>query len=208
MKNRLIFRILSFLFGIFCILSGCSSASRGSEDSAAVVDYARDFYQKWTRTGKIDFASMTVTKTIASERSAWYKIGQRKAVYSFDIYLRGYIDMDEMKPSDIKLDEAQKIISVNLPRVRSEIIGRSEELRVEYENIGIFRSKPDSRERAELKEKANADFLKEFKTNPAYRSQLESMAQANARAYFKMLGEAAGYKVEFTNTLPLNKIKG
>lgn len=198
---------LSILLGIF-LLSACSANDAGmSEDTLKIADYTPDFYQEWTRSNKIDFASMTVTKTVTTERTAWYKIGQRVAVYSFDIYLRAYINMDEMKPGDINVDTERKVISIKLPPVKSEIAGRSEDLREEYENIGIFRSHPDSRERSALKERANADFIKEFKGNPVYRRELESTALKKAHAYFRALGEAAGYKVEFVNSLPINSLK-
>ena len=83
--------------------------------------------------------------------------------------------------------------------------GRSAELRKEYENIGIFRSRPDSRERAELKEIADADFAKEMKGNPEYVRQLRETAGRKARAWFTALGESRGYRVEFSEPLSIYK---
>lgn len=188
--------------------SGNDDKDRMSDSISMMKDYAPDFYQEWHRAARIEFASMTVTKTITTERSAWYKIGDRIAVYSFDIYLKAYIDMDKLGPSDISVDKDNKVITVKLPPVQSEIAGRSAELKEVYENIGLFRSRPDSRERADLKEKANEDFKKEFSANPVYRRELESTAQRKAHAYFEALGEAAGYRVEFVNNpLSVNKIE-
>ncbi|MDE5843446.1 MAG: DUF4230 domain-containing protein, partial [Muribaculaceae bacterium] len=179
---------------------GCGSAGSGmsESDSLAEIDartYTPDFFEEWHLVGKMDFATMTVSKTVTTERTEWYKIGDRIGVYSFDVYLRGYMDLDEMKPSDISVDDSRKTIYVKLPAVKTEISGRSSDLRKEYEDIGIFRSRPDSRERSALKEKGFADFEREFKQNPAYRKQLETVARSKARSYFRSLGEAAGYKV-------------
>ena len=208
MKNICKFITAISILLVACLHGACSGTDAGmSEDTLKVAEYTPDFYQEWTRSRKIDLASMTVTKTVATERTAWYKIGQRVAVYSFDIYLRAYIDMEEMAPEDIKVDTVGKVVSIKLPPLKSEIAGRSEELREEYENIGIFRSHPDSRERAALKEQANSDFIKEFNGNPIYRRQLESMALKKAQGYFKALGEAAGYEVVFVGTLPINSYK-
>lgn len=196
----------SVLLGGSC--SGDDSKENVADSPAMAKEFTPDFYQEWHRTAKIEFATMTVTKTVTTERSAWYKIGDRIAVYSFDVYLRAFIDMDKLQPSDISVDQKNKVITVNLPPVQSEIAGRSEELKEVYENIGLFRSRPDSRERASLKEKAGEDFRKEFSTNPVFRRELESTALRKAHAYFEALGEAAGYRVEFVNnSIPLNKIE-
>ena len=66
-------------------------------------------------------------------------------------------------------------------------------MRREYENIGLLRSDLDSRERAEIKEKANASFRKEVEENPEFRRQLTETARRKARRYFETLFEANGY---------------
>lgn len=186
------------------VTSGCSPDDNNRDNTAAAGDslrYAPDFYQEWRRAGKIDFASMIVTKTVTTDRTEWYKIGRRVAVYSYDIYLKAGIDLDRLKPEDIEIDEATRTIRMRLPEIEVNIAGRSPDLRLEYEHIDLFRSHPDSRERARLKEIANKDFLREMKNNPVYVNQLRSTASEKARAYFTNLGEAAGYKVEFTDRI-------
>ncbi len=195
--------ILSLLLA-FAILTGCRSGDREESDSVPAVNYSDDFYQEIKRAGKIDFASMTVTKTVTTDRTEWYKIGKRVAVYSFDIYLRASMDLDRINPDDIKIDEEKKEIQLSLPPIEVEITGRSPEMRCEYENVGIFRSHPDSRERASLKEKANADFIREFKENPEYKRQLTETAERKARTYFESLGQAAGYDVSFTSPFTIS----
>lgn len=208
LKN-LLFEICKAVIAVAVLVCvGCSRHESSNADSQpAETTYTPDFYEEWRATGKLDLASMTVTKTVSTERSAWYKVGDRIAVYSFDIYLRAYMNMEKLRPSDIIVEEESKRIIINLPPIQSEITGRSSDMRLEYEDIGIFRSRPDSKERAALKEKANADFIREFKGNPTYKAQLETAATKKARNYFQSLGEAAGYKVEFSNSLPLQNIK-
>ncbi|MBD5176833.1 MAG: DUF4230 domain-containing protein [Bacteroidales bacterium] len=196
----------------FCLLiisifatAACSSRNSDSQDSVPPtndsVAFHPDFYQEWKRVGKMDFGSMTVTKTVTTDRTEWYKIGRRVAVYSFDIYLKAGIDLDQLRPEDVVIDETSKTIRLRLPEMDVRIAGRSSDLRLEYEHIDLFRSRPDSRERAVLKEMANEDFQREMKQNPAYIRQLRATADEKARAYFTALGEAAGYKVEFTRPL-------
>ncbi len=150
-------------------------------------------YQEIKSADKMVFASMAITKTAKLESSDWYKIGKRIAVYSYDSYMRAYIDLSALQPEDIQFDDDAGTVKVTLPPVRTEVIGRDMELRREYENIGLLRSDLDSRERAEIKEKANASFRKEVEENPEFSRQLSDAARRKARRYFETLFEANGY---------------
>ena len=150
-------------------------------------------YQEIKSGDKMVFASMAITKTARMESSDWYTIGKRIAVYSYDSYMRAYVDLSAMQMDDIVYDEDAKTVRVTLPPVRTEIAGRDMEMRKEYENIGPFRSNLDSKERAEIKEKANASFKKEVEDNPEFRQQLVDAAERKARKYFETLFEANGY---------------
>lgn len=150
-------------------------------------------YQEIKSGDKMVFASMAITKTARMESSDWYTIGKRIAVYSYDSYMRAYVDLSAMQMDDIVFDEDGKTVRVTLPPVRTEIAGRDMEMRKEYENIGPLRSNLDSKERAEIKEKANASFKKEVEDNPEFRRQLIAAAERKARKYFETLFEANGY---------------
>ncbi len=142
---------------------------------------------------KMVFASMAVSKTAKAENSDWYTIGKRIAVYSYKSYLQAYIDLDKVTPDDFVFDEEKKTVTVTLPPVQVEITGRDEQLKKEYENIGLLRSDYDSKERASIKEKTNADFLKEVERNPEFKKQLVTAAQKKARSYFETLFKSQGY---------------
>ena len=117
----------------------------------------------------------------------------RIAVYSYDSYMRAYIDLSALQMDDLIFDEDAKTVKVTLPSVMTEITGRDMEMRKEYENIGIMRSDLDSKERAEIKEKANASFKAEIEENPMFRQQLIASAERKARKYFEAIFEANGY---------------
>ncbi len=205
--NKLVYIILTPLLGLLT-LGSCSKAETDNKDTQEhQVSAAGDFYQEAHRTGKLEFGSLKLTKTITTERSAWYKIGSRVAAYSYDIYLKAYVDLDKLDPQDIRVDDQEKTIYLTLPPVEIEVAGRSPELRKEYEHIGIFRSKPDSRERAELKEIANKDFEKEMKSNPEYIRQLRQTAERKARSWMTALGQSRGYTVVFDQPMTIYKSK-
>ena len=152
-----------------------------------------DFYKEMRSVSKINFASMDVTKTITTERTKWYKIGKRIGVYSYNAYLKAYIDLEELRPQDVRVDTLRKVVELTLPPVHVEVTGRSPELRKEYEHIDLFRTHPDSRERAALKEMANDDFMREVRENPEFTDRLTAQARKKAVSYFNALVEARGY---------------
>ena len=136
---------------------------------------------------------MAVTKTVKTERSDWYKVGKRIAVYSFNTYLKAYIDLYQFEMENMEFDEENKTVKVTLPPVKVEIAGRDMEMKKEYENVGMFRTEIDSKERGKMKEKASAELKKELEGNPEYKQRLEDTSRRKARSYFENLFKNAGY---------------
>lgn len=163
-------------------------------------------YEEIRHVNKMEFASMAVTKTVKTERTDWYKVGKRIAVYSFDTYLKAYINLYEFEPENMEWDEENKTVKVTLPPVKVEIAGRDMELKKEYENVGLFRTEIGAEERARMKEKASADLRKELEGEPEYKRRLEDSARRKARSYFENLFKNAGYTayIRFSDEIPTN----
>lgn len=151
-------------------------------------------YEELRFTDKMVFATMNLTKTVKTDRTDWYKVGKRIAVYSYDTYLEAFVDLATLQPDDIVFDENLHTVKITLPPVETRLAGRDPELHKEYENIGLLRSEIDSKERARMKEIANESLLKELAGNPDYKRRLQETARKKARAYFKALLENTGYK--------------
>lgn len=154
----------------------------------------KSLYEEIKHVNKMEFASMAVTKTVKTERTDWYKVGKRIAVYSFDTHLKAYIDLYEFEMEDMEFDEENKTVKVTLPPIKIEIAGRDMEMKKEYENVGMFRTEIDSKERAKMKEKASAELKKELEGDPEYKRRLQETARRKARTYFENLFKNAGYK--------------
>lgn len=152
-----------------------------------------DLYQEIKSVDKMVFASMAITKTAKMESSDWYTVGKRIAVYSYDTYMQAYVDLSALQMEDLVFDEANKTVKVTLPPVKTEVTGRDMEMRKEYENIGMLRNDLDSKERAEIKEKANASFKTEIEENPMFKEHLTEAAKRKARKYFETIFAANGY---------------
>lgn len=185
MKNSIV-----VLAGLL-LLGACSKKEETPKaDSNAV---RTELYQELKSVDKLVFATLSVTKTAKLEDSEWYKVGKRIAVYSYDSYLRAYIDMSDLRPEDIELNEEDNTVYILLPPIRTEVTGRDMTMNLEYENIGLLRSEIDSKERAAMKEQANRSFVTEVEKNPTFREHLTEAAERKARRYFETLFEESGY---------------
>lgn len=177
------FRTLYIFLGLLVIFA-CSKGQ--------APDHSQ-MYEEIRRVNRMEFASLAVTKTVKTDRTDWYKVGKRIAVYSYDTYLKAFIDMNLLAPEDLEFDEASKTVHITLPPVSIEIAGRDMEMKKEYENIGIFRTEISPQERAIMKEKANAELKKELEGNPEYKQRLNQAARQKARSYFNTLLQNTGY---------------
>ena len=123
------------------------------------------------------------------------KLGKRKAAYSYDTYLRAYIDLSNLTPDDVKVDESTKTITLSLPPVTTEYLGRNMEIREDHYRVTGLRSEIDVDERAALKEQMNTVLKNEVKNKPMFRNKLATEAKAKAEAYFSSMLGKDGYKV-------------
>lgn len=175
------FKLFTVVVLMAVLLSSCSKSSNA------------ELYQEIKSVDKMVFATMAITKTAKMESSDWYKVGKRIAVYSYDSYMRAYVNLSALQMDDLVFDEDNNTVKVTLPPVMTEVTGRDMEMRKEYENVGLMRSDLDSKERAEIKEKANASFKTEIEDNPMFKQQLTDAAKRKARKYFETIFEANGY---------------
>ena len=179
-------RILIYTLAAIPLFSACNKEN----EEARIIP---EMVQQIQTADKMVFASMSITKTAKTERTDWYKVGKRIAVYSYDSYLQAYIDLSQFSADDLRFDDRNHTLTITLPPIQTEVAGRDMQLRKEYENIGVFRTNIDSKERAEIKERANAQFVKEVEKNPKFRRQLTEAAQRKARAWFEALADSYGY---------------
>ena len=100
--------------------------------------------------GDLATTEYTVTKIIkATDDKTWYKLGDRKILISVEAVLKSGIDLTQVKKENIKVEGTSitltlpppKLISINIP---------PEKIRVEYEEVGIFRTGFDNAERDAL----------------------------------------------------------
>lgn len=169
----------------------------------------RPWYSEIRSADKLVLATMTVSKLATVSDPTWaearglresaeavmssLKVGDRVAAYSYDTYLRAYVDLSELSPDDVRVDEEARTITIDLPAVKIEITGRDPELREVHYRVTGLRSAIDAKERARLKEAANTHLKAELDADDTLTGQLAERARAKARQYFGTLAAAEGY---------------
>ena len=159
------------------------ACSHDDDDSARNI-----FYSEAKSVNKLVLAQMRVSKmatvddlsldeaegmrqTVAALTDA-LKIGSRKAAYSYNTYLRAYIDMSSLSPDDVEVDEAARTVTLRLPPVMTEFQGRDASIREEHYRVTGLRSGIDAHERAAIKEQMNTALKHEVEERSAFRERL------------------------------------
>lgn len=175
-------------------------------------DEDRTYYSELRAVKKLVTGRMTISKmaTIddirldeaqglrqtASALLAAIKPGSRKAAYSYNTYLRAYIDMDRLTPDDIRLSPDGKTLEIDLPPVEIEFAGRDAEICEEHYRVTGLRSNINADERARLKEEMNTLLKEEVRRNPAIASRLMEIAKTKAISFFTQWGANHGLDVK------------
>lgn len=197
MRHKLFKTILLSWLTALTASAGCS---REASDDASPR-----FYEQITSADKLVLASMAVTKSATvsdgnregdASLADRMKIGSRVAAYSYDTYLRAFIDLGQLKPSDIVLDRETRTMTITLPPIETEVAGRDAALREEHYRVTGMRSEIDPRERAALKERMNASLMAEIVSDPRFDRMLTNAAREKAAAFINRIAEAEGYAAE------------
>ena len=106
--------------------------------------------------GDLATVEYTVTKIIkASDNKTWFKIGDRKILMSCEATIKAGVDLTALTEADFSVNE--KSISIKLPPPK--VISLSippEKIKVEYQEVGVFRDPFKTNERDQLAAQAEA----------------------------------------------------
>lgn len=159
----------------FCALGLLLLCSCSNNDNTGL-------YQEIKSVDKMVFASMAITKTVLNDQENLF--GRRYAAYSYDTYMRAYIDLSSLQMDDLQFDDNDKTVRVTLPPVVAELTGRDIEMREVYKNTTGLRGDLDEKEIAQLQEQANSDLKKEIEENPMFKAHLTDVAKRKALKIF------------------------
>jgi hypothetical protein len=131
----------------------------------------------------------TVTKIIkASDDQTWYKIGDRKILMSCQAGIKAGIDLSKLKAENIAIDGDQ--ISLVLPNATILSLNiQPENIRTEYQEVGILRSDFTAAERNQLMSQGETQIR-----NSAEATGILRTAESNASLFIGQFLRQLGYK--------------
>lgn len=170
---------LTILFS-FLILTMCGKKDEKTE-----------LYQEIKSANKMVLAKMSITKTGYDFDENTF--GRRVIGYSYDSYMRAFLDLSALQIDDLIFDDANKTVKVTLPPIVTELIGRDTEMKEVYNNITGLRNPYEEKEITKIKEDVNTNLKNEINENPMFKFHLQEAAKRKARKYFETLFEENGY---------------
>lgn len=202
-------RIFSTLI-IGCLLVLSAAVSGACSDSSNEAKQL--FVSQIRRCNRLNLGEMRISKTATIEDLKLsdadgprqtaaalldaVKIGDRKAVYSYDTYLTAFIDLSAFSENDVDIDTDAKRVRITLPSVQTRMSGRDVAVREDHYRVTGLRSQVSPAERAAVKEKMSRHLKEEIVSDKRYSDILVGRAQQHAIEYFNNLLSHDGYTVE------------
>lgn len=193
-------RILPSIIAAAILLAGCSQ--RQPEPKVTPYEELHDTERLCLaemavgKVGKISDQRLRDATSIAQGIDAalnHLKIGDRVAIYSFDTYIAAYLDLSQLRPDDVTVDEKTRTCHVTLPPIEIECLGRDMKLQEEHYRVTGLRSQISPEERAALKEEMSRAVAAEIAGDRSLRDRLTETARAKARSFVSLLLAEQGY---------------
>ena len=171
-----------FMFLCFLLTQGCSS-SRGREALRQEIESISSMKQL----GTVECRVRKIIK--ADDQGEWYKIGDRKILFSCTAYLKAGIDLSSFSADDIVTDRLARKVTVTLPHATLLSLDiPPSEIREEYDHVTLLRSSFSVQERNDLLKQGERQI----------RSSVPSLgilqkAEENARKFFESAFGAMGF---------------
>jgi hypothetical protein len=129
----------------------------------------------------------TVSKIVkATDDQTWYKFGDRKILMSCRAAVRAGIDLNKLQSTDIEV--SGKSISLQLPPAELLSVNiRPEDIRTEFEEVGIFRSDFSAAERNQLMARGEEQIRRQSASTDILRSA-ETQASILLGNFLRTLG--------------------
>lgn len=167
---------------IACVALMCSCKS-GEEK---VVEA----FGKMTNASQIGTVEYTISKLIIADSKAFYKIGDRKIIFSCRATMKAGIELADFSTENVKVDKKSKTLKVTLPQpVVLSFNMPPEKIKLEYAKVSGLRSDFTVKERNNLLKQGEEAILAD-----AANLGIFDDARENATLFFEALGRRAGFK--------------
>ena len=175
-------KIYSFLLlAIGAIFCSCNSQQEEMLDDALA---------KATACAELGTVEYTVTKLIIADDDAFYKIGERKIIFSCRTTMKAGIDLKDFTRKDTKITDGGKTVTITLPQPKVLSFNMSaEDIKLEYSKVTGARTGYNTEERNDLLKQGEKSILDDAANLGIYDD-----AKKNATDFFKALLVHCGFE--------------
>ncbi len=158
---------------------------------ASLQDRLLESISMLSRTAELGTVEYTVRKAVkARDEGDWFKIGNRRILFSCTARLKAGIRLDAIPLDRIVVDEEERSVSMVLPHAVVLSINIPPELiRLEYEDVTGFRSHFDDRERQALLKQGEREIVRDLP-----KLGILTEAETNAEEFFRSMLTQMGFE--------------
>lgn len=171
---------------IIALFACCSCAS----------DHQRlkEAFGKIENVAQIGTVEYTVTKLIIADDDAFYKMGDRKIIFSCKAFVKAGIDLKDFTAEDVKVGKDNSVV-VTLPQPTVLSMNMpAEQIKVEFSKVSGLRTNFNAEERNELLKQGEANILGDMENLGILKD-----ARDNAVVFFQTLLAGAGFESVVVN---------
>ena len=147
----------------------------------------------------------TITKIIkANDNKTWFKMGDRKILMSCEATIKAGIDLSKLSENDFTISNKNITIRLPYPQIISLNIA-PENLKVEYQQVGVFRDPFKTQERDALAAQAETQIR-----NSLNKLGILEQAKANTSLFVSNFLKQLGYEnisISYANPSPQNTLQ-
>jgi hypothetical protein len=133
----------------------------------------------------------TITKLVKLDDNAFYTIGDRKILFSCRAYMKAGINLDEFTAENIEINKSANSVDITLPQPKILSLNMPlEEVKLEYESVGFFRSNFTVEDRNYFLKQGEEDILQDVEN-----LGILTDARKNAEMFFKSLFAQLGFEI-------------
>ena len=175
--------LLLFVLPLSLCLVSCKG-SLGKEESLPVK-----LERTLSQTSELGVVQYKLRKVVKANDDQWYKLGERKILYSCAAYIKAGVDLREFSPQDVELTPEGKVI-VTMPHAKVLSVDIPlDEIVLAYEQVTLLRAPFSAEERNTILKEGERQIREDIPS-----LGILSSAESQASKFFEILLHDMGYK--------------
>jgi hypothetical protein len=168
----------------------CATALVLSSCGPNLEDLMKQQMQTLKGMSELGTVEYTITKIIKANDNAFYKVGERKILFSCSATMKAGIDLAEFNAENVTINDSEKSITITLPKPKVLAFNMpAEKAKLEYEKVSGMRFEFTPEERNNLLKQGEEDILADVENLGILKD-----AEDNAKVFFEALLTRVGFE--------------